>query len=55
MDKSKIEKALETVRGKLATGGTFFGHDIEQVEKALEEAFEAEKTHKSKNKKKADE
>lgn len=43
-DKSKCEKALELVRAKLNTGGTFFGHDVEQVEKALEEAVAAEKS-----------
>lgn len=42
-EKSKCEKALEVVRGKLATGGTFFGHDVVQVEQALEEAVSNEK------------
>lgn len=48
MEKSKCEKALEIVRQKLATGGTFFGHDVEQVEAALEEAVKAEKSKASK-------
>lgn len=51
MEKSKIEKALEIVKGKLATGGTFFGHDVEQVEKALEDAVKLEKAS---SKRKAD-
>lgn len=46
MDKSKIEKALELVKSKLATGGTFFGADVESVEAALEEAVKAEKSSK---------
>ena len=42
-DKTKIEKALEVVKSKLATGGTFFGPEVEQVERALEEAVKIEK------------
>lgn len=48
MDKTKIEKALDIVKGKLATGGTFFGHDVAEVEKALEEAVAMEKASKAK-------
>jgi hypothetical protein len=40
------------VKQKLATGGTFFGHDVVQVEAALEEAVEAEKASKAKKEKK---
>lgn len=41
--KSKVELALEMVRGKLANGGTWFGHDVVQVEAALVEAIAAER------------
>ncbi len=43
MEKTKIEAALALVQAKLATGGTWYGHDVEQVEKALEEAVALEK------------
>jgi hypothetical protein len=50
MEKSKIEKALDKVREKLSTGGTFFGHDVEMVEAALEEAVKIEKASGKKGK-----
>lgn len=46
MEKSKIEKALEMVQGKLRNGATWYGHDVEQVEAALKEAVELEKASK---------
>lgn len=52
MEKSNIEKARDTIKGKLATGGTIFGHEVEQIERALDEAFESEKAHKAKKEKK---
>lgn len=39
---SKIAEALSLVKGKLSTGATVFGHEMEQIEKALEAAVEAE-------------
>jgi hypothetical protein len=49
--KSNIQRALEIVKGKLATGAGFFGHEVELVEKALEEAVKAEKDCAEKHKK----
>lgn len=47
--KSKVEKALDLIRGKLATGATIFGHEVEQIEAALVEAVKAEKSAKEKS------
>jgi hypothetical protein len=49
--KTSIEAALDLIRGKLATGGTIFGHEVEQIERALEEAVKNEKAKPVKEKK----
>lgn len=48
--KSLVETALELIKAKLSNGATIMGHEVEMIERALEEALAKEKAPKVKKK-----